>query len=102
MKVVYTLLLVLGYIISIAQPINDSPCIDNVNPPFDLGYSGTHTGTTCDAIGYNDDPNQDKANVKCNTFVDVYAVWYRAKYNPDFDGININISKGTTGNVVTV
>ncbi len=102
MKIIYTLLLALLYTMVIAQPINDSPCIDNNNPTYFLGFSGSHTGTTCDAIGYNDNPNLDKKNVKCNISTDDDAVWYRAKYNPAFDGININITKGSIGSLSSV
>ena len=102
MKIIYTLLLALLYTMVVAQPINDSPCIDNSNPPHFLGFSGSHTRTTCGAIGFNDNPNMDKKNVKCNISTDDDAVWYRARYNPAFDGININITKGSIGSLSSV
>ena len=35
-------------------------------PPYDLGTSGGHAGSTCCAIGANDDGTLDQANVDCN------------------------------------
>jgi len=83
-------------------PINDSPCISDANPPYDLGTSGSHTGTTCNAVGYNDDPDADRQNVECNSISDDNAVWYRVTYNSDYDGVNINIMPGTIGNNTAV
>jgi len=79
-------------------PINDSPCMSNANPPYDLGYFGDHSGTTCCAIGFNDDANADKANEGCSTAYDDDAVWYRMNVNHDFDGIMVSIytESGTT------
>ncbi len=79
-------------------PINDSPCMNNANPPYDLGFAGYHSGTTCCAIGYNDDANQDKANVNCSSTTDDDAVWYRANIDPSYDGVMISLydESGTT------
>ncbi|HHH52855.1 MAG TPA: hypothetical protein ENK91_04295, partial [Bacteroidetes bacterium] len=84
------------------NPINDSPCMTNSNPPYDLGMAGAHTGTTCNAIGYNDDPNADIQNAQCSAISDDNAVWYRAEYNPSFDGVNINVTAGSIGDNVSV
>ncbi len=84
-------------------PVNDSPCINYENPPFDLGVEGTHHGTTCCAVGYNDDPNADLKNQKCSAVSDDNAVWYRAEYDADYsDGLSIYIYGDSIGNDVAV
>lgn len=83
-------------------PVNDDPCMADPRPPFDLGTSGSHSGTTCCAVGYNDDPNADLQNQECNSVTDDNAVWYRATYDSSFDGVNINVSGGTIGDNVAV
>ena len=83
-------------------PINDDPCMADPRPPYDLGTSGSHSGTTCCAVGYNDDPNADLQNQECNSVSDDNAVWYRAEYNSSNDGVNINVTGGTIGNNVAV
>ncbi len=83
-------------------PINDSPCMANDRPPYDLGTGGSHSGTTCCAVGANDDPNQDQANVDCNAASDDNAVWYRAEYDSNQDGVSINITGGTIGGSIGV
>ena len=75
-------------------PVNDDPCMNGANPPYDLGYGGYHNGTTCCAVGYNDDPNADIANQECNTNTDDNTIWYRISIDPEFDGIMLNISFG--------
>ncbi len=72
-------------------PSNDSPCMGDPNSFYDLGYGGDAFGTTCCAIGYNDDPNADKANVSCGTATDDDAVWYRMNINPNYDGIMLSV-----------
>ncbi len=94
-----------GYDIHIkidVPPINDSPCMANDRPPYDLGTGGSHSGTTCCAVGANDDPGQDQANVSCNSASDDNAVWYRVAYDPASDGVNINITGGTIGGSIGV
>ena len=83
-------------------PINDSPCMTDPRPPYDLGTDGSHSGTTCCAIGYNDDPNSDFANIECDTETDDDAVWYRANIDSDYNGIKISISNGSIGSNMSV
>jgi len=73
-------------------PINDSPCMTDPNPPYDLGYDGYANGTTCCAVGYNDDPNKDIANQECGSSTNDDAVWYRASIDPNINGIMLNIT----------
>ncbi len=80
-------------------PINDSPCMTDERPPYDLGTVGVHTGTTCCSVGFNDDPDLDKENEECNPVTDDNAVWYRVTYDPTFDGVNININKTNTDGI---
>ena len=84
-------------------PINDDPCMADPRPPYDLGISGSHTGTTCCAVGYNDDPNADLQNQGCSSASDDNAVWYRAEFDSgNSDGVNINVTGGTIGDNVAV
>jgi gliding motility-associated-like protein len=84
-------------------PINDSPCMASVYPPYNLGTSGSHTGTTCCAIGANDDSTLDQANVDCNSLTDDNAVWYRAEFaGGAYDGVEIYVTGGTIGANATV
>lgn len=57
-------------------PENDDPDVTSDRPPFDLTGGGSHQGTTCCAIGFNDDPNLDFPNVECGGASDDNAVWY--------------------------
>lgn len=64
-------------------PANDSPCINDSNPPLDLTVTGTHEGMTCCAT-------LDIENVDCSTIADGASVWYT--YTPGIaDGFDINI-----------
>ncbi|MGE5355184.1 MAG: gliding motility-associated C-terminal domain-containing protein [Deltaproteobacteria bacterium] len=84
-------------------PENDSPCMASDFHPYDLGTNGSHGGSTCCAIGANDDPALDQANVNCNTVTDDNAVWYRAEFaGGTYDGVEINVDGGTVGGNVAV
>ncbi len=74
------------------SPINDSPCINDENPPLDLELDKTIDGTTCCAIGFNDDEEKDFANTKCDDKSDDNTVWYRAKVDTMFSALQIDIS----------
>lgn len=71
-------------------PENDDPDPNSPNPPVDLSGYGSHTGTTCCAVGFNDDPNQDVANVECGGATNDNAVWYTYTV-VDEDGLEIFI-----------
>jgi len=104
-KVLIVLILLLYSFINTMHgqvPINDSPCMSNTYHPYDLGTSGAHTGTTCGAVGYNDDPDADFQNVECDSFADDNSVWYRATYDPVYDGVSISIAAGSIGNSTAV
>lgn len=84
-------------------PENDSPCMASNFHPYELGTSGSHTGTTCCAIGANDDNTLDQANVQCNGLTDDNAVWYRAEFaGGSYDGVEIYVTGGTIGANVAV
>lgn len=84
-------------------PVNDSPCLGSNFPPYDLGTGGSHSGSTCCAIGANDNPNLDQANVACSGLTDDNAVWYRAEFaGGNYDGVEINVDGGTVGGNVAV
>ena len=57
-------------------PENDDPDPTSPRPPYDLSGYGSHTGSTCCAIGFADDPNQDIANIQCGGASHDNAVWY--------------------------
>ena len=64
-------------------PANDSPCINDSNPPIDLTVDGSHTGTTCCAT-------LDFPNIECSAGTVGASVWYI--YTPDeSDGFDINL-----------
>jgi len=81
-----------------APPINDSPCPTWPNPPYDLSGSGSHSGTTCCAVGFNDDSNQDHRNVPdCSGITQDNAVWYTYEIPDGSEGIEITVDGGTIG-----
>ncbi len=67
-----------GYILCDTLPENDDPDPNSPRPPFILELEGVsgHSGTTCCAIGFNDDPNLDMPNVQCSGVSNDNAVWY--------------------------
>ena len=73
-------------------PPNDSPCINSDNPPIDLTNLGAYDGTTCCAIGYNDDPTLDYANQNCIGFGDDDAVWFYYSVEVPNDGFQFNLN----------
>ncbi|MBK7096322.1 MAG: gliding motility-associated C-terminal domain-containing protein [Saprospiraceae bacterium] len=84
-------------------PVNDSPCMTSSFPPYDLGTNGSHGGTTCCAIGFNDSNHLDQPNLGCNGVTDDNAVWYRAEFaGGNYDGVEINVSGGGIGSQVAV
>jgi len=82
---------------TIDTPVNDSPCITDSFPPYDLGTGGSHSGTTCGATGYNNDSLSDVKNVQCSSVTDDNAVWYIVKPAPEYDGISIVVSSTGIG-----
>jgi len=79
-------------------PLNDDPCIESTNPPFDLSGGGTHVGTTCCARGPQDiNPDgslADFENVDCSAATEDAAVWYIFTPDPDDDGYQITLEGG--------
>src|SRR5690606_23275813 len=57
-------------------PENDDPDPNSPRPPFDLSGGGSHTGNTCCAVGFADDPNLDLPNLGCGGATHDNAVWY--------------------------
>jgi len=81
-----------------APPINDDPCITDLNPPLDLTGGGSHSGTTCCARGPKDaNPDgtaADFENVGCSAATEDAAVWYTYTPSEDDDGYNIILEPG--------
>lgn len=78
-------------------PPNDTPDLSSQTPPIDLSGGGSHSGTTCCAIGFNDDPTQDLRNQACSGAFDDDAVWY--VFTPDgaSQGVEITVNAGSIG-----
>lgn len=79
-------------------PINDDPCIESSNPPFDLTGGGSHVGTTCCARGPQDVNTDgslaDFENVDCSAVTEDAAVWYVFTPDPEDDGYEIILEGG--------
>lgn len=76
-------------------PDNDSPDVNHpFTPPIDLTGGGGHSGTTCCALGANDDPAQDIANQECSGALDDDSVWYT--FTPDgvSQGVRVTVTPG--------
>jgi gliding motility-associated-like protein len=80
-------------------PENDDPCPTFANPPYDLTGGGSHNGTTCCAIGFNDDPGADYQNLDCpDASTDDNAVWYIFTPDPSSaDGFEIEVDGSISG-----
>lgn len=106
MKTIYTILIC---IMSISlchsdaflcpdPPINDDPCTESDNPPYDLTGGGSHVGTTCCARGPQDENPDgspaDFGNVDCSAATQDAAVWYMYTPNPDDDGYDVILEQG--------
>ncbi|MEM9544812.1 MAG: gliding motility-associated C-terminal domain-containing protein [Bacteroidota bacterium] len=90
-----------------APPINDDPCINSDNPPFDLTGGGSHAGTTCCARGPKDNnPDGTQADwevqAPCNNLAEDAAVWYMFTPDPEDDGYDIIVEGGSVSNQMTV
>ena len=57
-------------------PENDDPNTSSPRPPYVLSVGGSHQGTTCCALGYNDGPTLDTQNLACSSATHDGAVWY--------------------------
>lgn len=73
------------------QVINDNPCDTLPGGPLDLSVVPNHKGTTCGAIGYADDTLADFPNYYCNKLTEENAVWYKYKFKPGSEGIQIDV-----------
>ncbi len=80
------------YINIAVHPVNDSPCIYDDYPPYDLDTTGIHHGTTCCADGANNNGGFDLPNVICSTRADDNSVWYRAKFDQNSYGMKITVT----------
>ena len=95
MKTFYSICLVLlttqlsfsNSIICPNPPTNDSPCINDSNPPIDLTGGGSYEGTTCCAT-------LDFENAECSAATEDASVWFM--YSPDEvdDGFDIILEPG--------
>jgi uncharacterized repeat protein (TIGR01451 family) len=59
------------------RPLNDDPSPMSTHPPHVLTLGGSHMGTTCCAIGYNDNNDEDIPNLRCSEYSNDDAVWYQ-------------------------
>ncbi|MFZ1703848.1 MAG: gliding motility-associated C-terminal domain-containing protein [Saprospiraceae bacterium] len=82
-------------------PENDDPDPSSPRPPYDLSGFGSHTGNTCCAIGFADDPTLDLANVSCGAATHDNAVWYRYTVGAE-QGLQIRVSPGSISGNTTV
>lgn len=73
------------------QVINDNPCDTLPGGPFDLSVVLSHKGSTCGAIGYADDTLADFPNYYCNKLTEENAVWYKYKFRPGSEGIQVDV-----------
>jgi len=79
-------------------PENDDPCPTDLNPAIDLTGGGSHAGTTCCAVGFNDDNNADWQNQDCgDATTDENAVWYYFTSSDAVDGYEIEVSGALAG-----
>ncbi len=77
----------------ITPPPGDDPCSDDSfldDDVVDLGTGGSHSNTTCCAIGSTDDPGQEYANAECPS-PDDDAVWYLFEIDPSQDGFVVDL-----------
>ncbi len=85
------------------SPEGDDPCAtDDANPlddVVDLGTGGSHSNTTCCAIGFNDDNSADWPNQQCTPGSDDNAVWYLFQPDLNADGFFVDVVGGTAGNL---
>lgn len=76
-------------------PLNDNPCINQINPPLDLTLSGQHVGTTCCARGLLDlnsaGESVDYSNIVCDGEIQNAAVWYIYTPNAADEGYEISL-----------
>jgi len=81
--------------------VGDDPCMSDPNPPYDLSTDGSHIGSTCCASGVGE--GDEHPNQECSSATEENIVWYRASYNSNFDGVEVNVNSvttdGTSGNV---
>lgn len=83
-------------------PINDSPCINTSNSPYDLTGGGSHKGTTCGALG-PEDPGPiggfaDFENTACSAQTENASVWYIYNPSDEEEGFSIILEdEGTNG-----
>ena len=87
----------------IAPPPNDSPCNTNDNPPEDITSSMGAVGSTCCALGFNDDPDEDIQNfAPCTDVTSGAAVWYYFEPEADVDGYQVNVNGATISGDMSV
>lgn len=79
-------------------PENDDPDPNSPRPPYDLSGGGSHTGNTCCAIGFADDPNADLPNQGCGAATHDNAVWYRYTVGAE-KGLEVRVLPGGTNSI---